>query len=365
MNLARISTALAAALVMSCVSTEPPPLNSGMKDAAAQSAVEGTATYRERIALPPGAIFEAVLQDVTLADVKSTEVARTTVMRFSGPPIRFSIAFDPTKIDPAKNYSIRAGIRVDGKLWFTSDTAHPVLTRGAGSSVDILLERVDADLSAATGRASLMGGEMVYMADAARFTDCATGSSYPIAMEGDFIRMQQDYGRSASKPGTWVYVTFEGSIAERPRMEGSGVERNVVVSRFVRAWPNQNCERSRADVSLMNTYWRIVSLGGEPVGATGDKREPHLLLKSVHGKQAYAATVGCNQMSGGLTLTGEIIGFSPGVATLMACPPPLDAREKSLITALTTTKRWQIKGNTLELLDALDGQTALCEAVHL
>ncbi|MEX0897366.1 MAG: META domain-containing protein [Steroidobacteraceae bacterium] len=89
------------------------------------------------------------------------------------------------------------------------------------------------------------------------------------------------------------------------------------------------------------------------------------MLKSVDGNQTYAAMVGCNQMSGGLTLGGESIGFSPGVATLMACPPPLDAPEKSLMTALATTKRWHINGNTLELLGANNRQTALYEAVHL
>ena len=30
--------------------------------------IEGTATYRERMALPPGAVFEATLEDVSRAD---------------------------------------------------------------------------------------------------------------------------------------------------------------------------------------------------------------------------------------------------------------------------------------------------------
>ena len=36
--------------------------------APSESNLTGTATYRERIALPPGAVFEATLEDVTRAD---------------------------------------------------------------------------------------------------------------------------------------------------------------------------------------------------------------------------------------------------------------------------------------------------------
>lgn len=361
----RVPLIVTIAFIASCASTEPPAQSADASPAAAPPVISGTAMYRERMALPPNAVFVAVLEDVSLADSKATEIARTTILRPSPPPIRFSISFDSSKIDSKRSYSVRARIRVDGKIWFASDSAHPVLTRGAGNTVDILLKRISADASAAHHVLSLMGGEMVYRADAARFTDCATGGSYPIAMEGDFVRMQQSYGQATLEPGAPLYVTFEGSIANRPRMEGSGFEQNVIVSRFIHAWPNQNCERARADAPLLNTYWRIVSLAGEPVGPADGKREPHLILRNEDGRQSYAATVGCNQMSGGLTLADESIRFSSGIATLMACPPPLDGLEKSLGQSLAATQRWQIKANTLELLDAQAAQTALCEAVQL
>ena len=37
----------------------------------ASAQVKGTATYRERIALPPEAVFEATLEDVSKADAES------------------------------------------------------------------------------------------------------------------------------------------------------------------------------------------------------------------------------------------------------------------------------------------------------
>jgi heat shock protein HslJ len=203
------------------------------------------------------------------------------------------------------------------------------------------------------------------MADAARFTECLTGRSYPMAMEGAFIEAERSYGANARSPGAPLYVTFEGSILDRPKMEGEGAERTVVVKRFVNAWPSQRCERARADATLANTYWRIVRLGDAAVTAADGRREPHLLLRSVDGRSTYSATVGCNQLAGAYSSRDATIQFSPGASTRMACPTPLDALERRLGQALAQAARWQIKAGTLELLDAKGTSAALFEAVYL
>jgi copper homeostasis protein (lipoprotein) len=87
-----------------------------------------------------------------------------------------------------------------------------------------------------------LGGEMTYMADAARFTECRTGRSYPVAMEADFVAMERGYREAVQEPGARLYVTLEGSILDRPKMEGAGTERTVVVRRFVKAWPSERCK---------------------------------------------------------------------------------------------------------------------------
>lgn len=132
------------AFATSGANTELRAQDAGTAPAKASTTINGTALYRERLALPPNAIFEALLEDTSFADARATVVARTTILNPSPPPIRFSIAFDPSEIDSSRTYSVRARIQVDGKLWFTSDTVHPVLTRGAGNTVDILLIRVEA-----------------------------------------------------------------------------------------------------------------------------------------------------------------------------------------------------------------------------
>jgi heat shock protein HslJ/uncharacterized lipoprotein NlpE involved in copper resistance len=211
----------------------------------------------------------------------------------------------------------------------------------------------------------VLAGEMTYMADAAAFTVCATGRTYPMAMEGEYIEAERAYTGTVTRPAAPLYVTFEGSITSRPKMEGEGTEPTVVVSRFITVWPNQRCERAMGTASLKNTYWRIVRLGAGPVAAAAGRREPHLLLRSADGRDGYAATVGCNQLVGGFTSSGDQIGFTPPAATRMACPPPLDRLEQALSEMLARTRRWRVTANTLELLDEAGATTALLEAVYL
>jgi hypothetical protein len=61
------------------------------------------------------------------------------------------------------------------------------------------------------------------------------------SQEGDFVKMQRAYLKETSEQGARLYVTFEGLIADRPRIESDGIERTVVVRRFIGAWPKQKC----------------------------------------------------------------------------------------------------------------------------
>jgi heat shock protein HslJ len=208
-----------------------------------------------------------------------------------------------------------------------------------------------------------MGGEMVYQAGATRFTDCASGASYPIAMEGDFVALQRAYLDGATKPGAPLWVTFEGIVQDRPRMEeGTGEEPTVVVHRFFDVWPRQGCERARVQAPLPNTMWRIVRLGDQAVSPETGARQPYLLLRAVDGQQTYAATVGCNQLLGSWSGDGGAIAFRGGASSLMACPPSLDELERRLADALARARRWQIVGNVLGVQDETGDWLAWFEA---
>ncbi len=115
---------------------EPMAANQG---ASAAPLIQGTATYRERIALPPTAVFEATLEDVSRADAAADVIARTRKTSPGNPPIRFEITYDPARIQPNRSYVVRARILDGERLMFTTDTSYPVLTRGQGNSVSLMM----------------------------------------------------------------------------------------------------------------------------------------------------------------------------------------------------------------------------------
>ncbi|MFO1432190.1 MAG: YbaY family lipoprotein [Candidatus Competibacteraceae bacterium] len=104
--------------------------------------IQGTASYRERIALPPEAAFEATLEDVSRADAPAEVIGRTRIEPTGQVPIRFEIAYDVTRIDPKHRYSVRARITRGDTLLFTTTRIYPVLTQGAGTKVELLLQRL-------------------------------------------------------------------------------------------------------------------------------------------------------------------------------------------------------------------------------
>lgn len=106
------------------------------------ASVGGSATYRERMMLPPGAVFEARLLDVSLADAPSLTLGSTRVVD-PRVPLNFSIAYDPARLQARHRYIVSATIRLNDQLLFITDTAHPVLGDSGVQQVELLLKRVE------------------------------------------------------------------------------------------------------------------------------------------------------------------------------------------------------------------------------
>jgi uncharacterized lipoprotein YbaY len=114
--------------------------------------ITGTATYRERMALPADAVFEATLEDISRADAASRVLGSTRIQSPAAPPIEFRISYDPQQIEATHRYAVRAQILHNDRLMFTTDTVHPVLTQGAPTNVELLLKRAaSSDTSGAAG----------------------------------------------------------------------------------------------------------------------------------------------------------------------------------------------------------------------
>lgn len=109
-----------------------------------EARVAGTATYRERMALPPGAVLEVSLQDVSRADAAADVIGTARQENLGQPPFRFEIPYDPGRIETGHTYSVRARITHEGRQLFTTDQAYPVITQGRGQTVDVMLRRISA-----------------------------------------------------------------------------------------------------------------------------------------------------------------------------------------------------------------------------
>jgi putative lipoprotein len=112
--------------------------------------VRGEATFRERLAMPPGAQLEVVLQDISRADAPSPVVGSVTLSDIGQPPYRFEIPYRPEQIIPSHRYGVRARLTRQGQLLFTTDRTYPVITGGNPTEVRLMLKRVGLKRQAST-----------------------------------------------------------------------------------------------------------------------------------------------------------------------------------------------------------------------
>lgn len=338
-------------------------LAAGTLGAQTPAVVECTASFRERIALPPGAILEATLEDASGPEPAAEVVGTARIENPGDPPLRFEIPYDPARIDESRRYAVRARITLNGRLMFVSQS-HPVLTHGHGRDVRILLRRpapsapTPPEIPDGPG-STPMRGMYRSLAGVGRFTDCATGQSYPVAQEAANAALEAAYSAAIRRPGDEMLAAIEGSIQPRPKTGGAGDEPTLVVSRLLGLWPGETCGAKGAAAPLENTYWRLTSLGTEPVILAEGQQAPYILLEPA--SRRAAGSGGCNRMTGGYELEEDKLTFGAMSSTMMACLNGMEI-EKDFHDALGKTRTWKIEGRHLELYDEKRAMVARFEA---
>ena len=120
-------------------------LNRPLNAARAGDRITGTVSYRVRSALPPDAIIQVQLQDVSRAEAPAMIVAEDQVpLGQRQVPVPFELKFDPAKIDLRHTYAISARIVVEGQPRFVNDRIYRVLSQGNPSYVELNLKPIDA-----------------------------------------------------------------------------------------------------------------------------------------------------------------------------------------------------------------------------
>jgi putative lipoprotein len=127
----------------------------GSSGSSGAGVVSGSVTYGERMALPPDAVVEVTLSDVSVQDAAAPIIAQATVVAAGREvPLPFELRYDPKKIHPTGWYAMRAAIRREGRLIFTSDTVYRVITHGNPTQVDLHLVRVGDGADSRSGGAA-------------------------------------------------------------------------------------------------------------------------------------------------------------------------------------------------------------------
>jgi putative lipoprotein len=129
-----IAVASLALMLAACLATK----------AEQMATVRGEATYRERIAVPPGAQLEVLLVDVSRADAPSETISGVTLSDVGQPPYPFEIAYRPEQIVASHTYVVQARLMHEGQLLFITDQAYPVITHGHPAEAQLVLKRVGA-----------------------------------------------------------------------------------------------------------------------------------------------------------------------------------------------------------------------------
>jgi putative lipoprotein len=131
-------------LVLACAQNSQSSPESGL--------LSGTVAYRERVALPPDALVQVQLSDVSVQDAAAPLIAETTVKPEGRQvPLPFELRYDPKKIDPKRTYAVRATIQSGGQLLFTTTTVTRVITQGNPSRADLMLQSAGGQPQAPSG----------------------------------------------------------------------------------------------------------------------------------------------------------------------------------------------------------------------
>ena len=129
-----------------------------IKSPATAASVSGMVWYLEGIPLPPDAVANVILVDVTSLDAPRA-IAAQTITHVPQLPFPFTVNYDSSIINPEHTYSVQACIRFGDQLRFASAKSYPVITRGPNESVEVIVVPVESLQAGTTdfGSASIPG----------------------------------------------------------------------------------------------------------------------------------------------------------------------------------------------------------------
>ena len=282
----------------------------------ASATITGTASYRERMMLPPDATLEVTLEDVSRADAPADVIARSEVQSSKAPPYSFTLAYDPARINPSHRYNVRARIMADDKLMFQSDAGYAVLGAGNVTHVDILLKRASAATARPAHRRRTCAACTATWPTPAGSSTAAPACAWPLRRKAITLRSKPRTRRTGAWRARRCSPPSKAASKTACPWKAPGPRPTLIVEKFISVAP-EGCSGPSSTAQLENTYWKLMTLGNASVESPEGAREIHLVLNSQD--MRVNGFAGCNRMSGGYELRARRSSSVDIAGTMMAC----------------------------------------------
>ena len=115
-----------------------------------------------------------------------------------------------------------------------------------------------------------------------------------------------------------------------------------------------------ASAPLLETYWRLREINGNPVTIYPDQPEPHLILRD---NGQASGSDGCNNFFMSWQRKDGAMTFSEGGSTLRLCPQG-EEQARAMHEMFSKVDEWTINGSMLELRSD-NSIVAVLEAVDM
>lgn len=107
------------------------------------NAIVGTVDVADHAAVPPQSTLIVELHEISAVGAPAQVVGQTAIqIENLQPPYKFMLPTNTAPINTAAEYRVNARITLGNQTTYSSDTAYPVLTRGAGRTAYLSLVRV-------------------------------------------------------------------------------------------------------------------------------------------------------------------------------------------------------------------------------
>ncbi len=105
---------------------------------------------------------------------------------------------------------------------------------------------------------------------------------------------------------------------------------------------------ARPAITLQETTWKLITLGGQPILAEAGETEPQIVLHK--NQNTLSGSGGCKEILGTYILAQNALQFTLTDTLVMACPPEVTRQEQLFFKTMKATREYRIVGDTLELL---------------